>query len=352
MMTTSATTMTPDCALFLERIKARANKARRRARFLPRQQRQAFIYDQTFQNDIESVAHPLAEGLGRIPDFRNPSTYSEKLRSLYLTYPNPLMSLAADKIEMRRYCDYMDTPIKPPRLVAVHNDPHDLDLSDLPQTAMIKVSDGCKMNILHGPGMPVTPFAYRRFLREQWHIDHWRRHGELHYRDIPKRILVEEALLPANTIREPGIHCAFGKPYLVRSFPERRFTPLQDEILPFARDYDRPIAPLCEVLPEPWREAMLETARRLSAPLPHCRIDFMLIGDRCYLSELTLSPSGFFKLHKTPSLERRRAELYDFGLLPDTLAQGRRIAAKLGWPTETSFGHVSPDDPRLATGGQ
>ncbi|MBR9843988.1 MAG: hypothetical protein GYB25_12570, partial [Rhodobacteraceae bacterium] len=180
----TAPIMSAACRDLIESVEQRRKEAEHRARFVPRTQRQAFVYDNTFRNDIEAVAYPLAKVLGRVPDFASPTTYCEKMRSLYLTHPNPLLSLVADKVEIHRYCDYMDPPIKPPTLYAAYDDPHDLDLGTLPQTAMLKVSDGCKMSILHGPGMPVTRFAYRRFLREKWHIDHWRRHGELHYRDI------------------------------------------------------------------------------------------------------------------------------------------------------------------------
>ena len=344
--------MTDACRALVDGVESRAHTARRQALFLPRTERQAFIYDNTFRNEIEAVAYPLARALGRIPDFAAPKTYSEKLRGLYLTYPNPLLSLAADKVEMRRYCEMVGTPIQPPPLLAVHDDPAKLDLTALPEAAMIKVSDGCKANILHGPGLPLTPFAYRFFLWKYWHIDHWRRHAELHYRDIPRRILVEEAILPIGKLQETGIHCAFGEPYLARTLPNYLFTPLGDGPVALATDKGKTPVPLSESCPAPLRDAMMETARRLSAPFPHCRVDFMYIGERCYLSELTISPSGFFKPHQTPGLEDLRGGLYDFTKLPETLAKGRRIAAKLGWPTDPSFGHFAPDDPQLATGGQ
>lgn len=345
-------TMTDACRALVDGVEHRARRAWWHSRLKPRTERQAFIYETTFQNEIEAVAYPLAKALGRIPNFATPKTYSEKLRGLYLTHPNPLLSLAADKVEMRRYCMLRDSPIMPPRLLAVHDDPMDLALDDLPEAAMIKISDGCKANILHAPGMPLRPAAYRLFLRRFWHIDHWRRHAELHYRDIPRRILVEEAILPIGELQETGIHCAFGEPYLARTLPNYQFTPLGNGPAALATDKGKTPVPLSVSCPEPLREAMMETARRLSAPFPHCRVDFMYIGERCYLSELTISPSGFFKPHQTPGLEELRGDLYDFAKLPETLAQGHRIAADLGWPTETSFGHYAADDPRLATGGK
>lgn len=201
----------------IHEVEHRASLARKRAWRVPRAERQAFVYDATFRNEFEAVAYPLARRIGRIPDFLNPTTYSEKLRSLFLTHPNPLMSLAADKIEMRKYCDMLDVPSRPPELLQAHKNPQELDLASLPEAAIIKISDGCKMSITHLPGMLLTPLAYRRFLRQMWPIAHWRRHAELHYRDIPRRVLVERLIQPFNGLGETGIHCAMGQPYLARA---------------------------------------------------------------------------------------------------------------------------------------
>ncbi|MBR9843990.1 MAG: hypothetical protein GYB25_12580 [Rhodobacteraceae bacterium] len=354
--------MPPDCRDFIAGIEARAEAAKRQARKLPRIKRQAFLYDATFRNDIEAVAYPLAKVLGRLPDFATPTTYCEKMRGLYLTHPNSLMSLAADKAEMHRLCAHLDTPIRPPALYAVYDDPRRLALSDLPQTAMLKVSDGCKMNILHGPGLPVTSFAYRRFLRDKWHIDHWRRHGELHYRDIPRRLLVEEALLPIEKLTETCIFCAFGTPYLLSTkygYTWQRHTAtiggyvaLEDRLKPLERDNASGSTTLEEACPAPFRDAMFETARLLSDALPNCRVDFMFSGGRCYLGEITVSSGAFTNPYKSRTREALRSSLFDLSKLPETLAKGREIAAALGWPIETSFGHYAPNDPRLATGGQ
>lgn len=339
-------------------VETRAKQARKQAWFLPRKERQKFIYDQTYRNDIEAVAYPLAKGIGRLPNFVTPRTFVEKCRALYLTHPNPLMSLAACKIEMRRLCDYYDTPIKPAKCFGTYTDPADLDLSTLPETCYLKVADGCKMNIVHARGMPVTPLWYKIFQWEWWNLDHWRRHAELHYRDIPRRLLVEEALLPHTTLRETGIYCVFGTPYVYKvegnSFDgHERFKghiPLDDKYADLAARYGKPIpANLAGTSDD--MEAMLETARRLSRPFAHCRVDFMQNGDRTIVGEITLSPGALWLPDRRPEQELARGDLIDFDRLNDALELGWKIASDLGWPLETSFGHFT-GDPRLETGGQ
>ncbi len=106
--------MTEACRDLVEGVQHRMKRAKRQALLHPRADRQRFIYDNTFRNEIEAVAYFLAENIGRIPDFNTPETYPELMRGQFLTHPNPLMSIAADKIAMRDYCDLFDLPIRPP----------------------------------------------------------------------------------------------------------------------------------------------------------------------------------------------------------------------------------------------
>ncbi|MBR9843989.1 MAG: hypothetical protein GYB25_12575, partial [Rhodobacteraceae bacterium] len=196
----------------------------------------------------------------------------------------------------------------------------------------------------------------------KWHIDHWRRHGELHYRDIPRRLLVEEALLPIEELTETCVFCAFGTPYMTLTksgYTAQRhagknggYTALEERLKPLEPYADFVTQPLDTALPPRHREAMLETARRLSAPLPNCRVDFMFSGDRCVLGEITISSAAFTKPYDNRAQEDLLGSLYDLSRLPEFLRKGREIAAALGWPAETSFGHINADDPRLTTGGQ
>ncbi|MCW8843324.1 MAG: ATP-grasp fold amidoligase family protein [Rhodobacteraceae bacterium] len=342
--------MTEACRDLVEGVQHRMKRAKRQALLHPRADRQRFIYDNTFRNEIEAVAYFLAENIGRIPDFNTPETYPELMRGQFLTHPNPLMSIAADKIAMRDYCDLFDLPIRPPNLIATFDSPDELDLRDLPETCMIKINDGCKMHILHGPGMPVTPFAYRLFLYKYWNIDHWRRHAELHYRDIPKRILVEEALLPMKMLREPSVFCAMGDPYVIIDSKHR--TALKEHLKPleFARGRSQS-APLSHFGTKAETDAMLQTARLLSQHLAHCRIDFMRLGDRLCLCEITISPSGYYVPLDSQEQSTLRTDLIDSDRFPDIVDAGRKIAATLGRSPDTSFGHFA-GDPRLSTGGQ
>ena len=63
---------------------------------------QAEIYDGTFRSDEEAVSYFYALKNDHLPDFENPTWINEKVRWQFLNQPNPLMSLAADKIARAR----------------------------------------------------------------------------------------------------------------------------------------------------------------------------------------------------------------------------------------------------------
>ena len=117
------------------------------------------------------------------------------------------------------------------------------------------------------------------------------------------------------------------------------------EIIPLNREIiDKSALPAPELM-----EEIIEVARVLSQSLFHARIDFMKAGDRVVLGEITLSPGAYMHAN-TPEAEVFRLALLDPNRLPEFLEEGRRVAAKLGWPQEVSFGHLA-SDPRMTTAG-
>jgi hypothetical protein len=159
---------------------------------------------------------------------------------------------------------------------------------------------------------------------------------------------VEKALLPIRDIKETFVYCAMGEPYL--AIRGSLVSTLRDDLAPLASMSARKHVPIENLAPHPEVEPMLETARKVASSFLHCRVDFMHIDGQSYLGEITMSPGGYYR-PVAPDLEALRASLLDMSRLPELAETGRTIAAKLGRPTETSFGHFS-DDPRLATGGQ
>jgi hypothetical protein len=233
----------------------------------------------------------------------------------------------------------------------VYNAPAEVDLDKLPQRCVLKITSGCDMNLFHTPDNPITKKRFQDFVRTKWRLDHWHRYSELHYRDIPKRIVVEKLWRNPEEIIEVGVYCCMGEPY--------RFAETHGKLISYgspagtASDFDSPERPIATLPKNDTAafEAIIEAARLISKPLATCRIDFFYHQEGIALGEITISPGGYIKTMPSPELEAKRLALFDKAKLSDVVAMGTEIAKKLGWPTETSFGHFS-GDPRLATGGR
>ena len=327
---------------------ARIGRRERRARLLARILRasglstksfQAEAYDRTFRSDAEAVSYSYVLYNDHLPDLEQPIWLNEKIRWQFLHHPNPLMTIAADKLAVREYLRYKGATIHPPELLASGTDPLAIASMDLPPRFVLKTNHGSGQNYKRDGSDSPAPLALARRLAEWHHFDQWRRTGELHYRGMPKGWLMEE-LLPVNERSlEFGITCFNGVPQWIRVITERRGKGY-DNIRQVMMSTDwKPLMVNYRGLPNqtvlPPRPAfldwILDEARQLSEDFMQVRVDFMQFGDRLAFSELTFASSAgripFEPLERNAEL----GALLDLSRAPEYLARGERIAADLGW---------------------
>ena len=173
---------------------------------------QAEIYDATFRSDAEAVAYHYAVANDHVPDFDAPAWVNEKVRWQFLHHPNPLMSLAADKIAVRDYLRFKGCGIAPPEFIAAGHDPRPLLEIDLPRHFALKSAYGSGQNHLEEGAEPTARSALAAKVRAWSDWDQWRHTGELHYRAVPKRWLVEEYVPCRHGQVEYKFFCIMGEP--------------------------------------------------------------------------------------------------------------------------------------------
>ena len=306
--------------------------------------RNRLIHDFTFRNDADAVALPFALVQGRLPDLKAPKTWAEKVRWTFLHHRNPLMSLVSDKIAVRGYLDLKGAQIAPPKLLATGWKPEDILQMDLPERFVLKASNSCGANLFHtGPNPPDRQTLLRQ-LRLWRDTDFWRRHGELFYRDIPWRFLVEEFLPSDQRQLEYKVVCFHGEPLWIAvvgsrgpngcvrigHFPD--WTPI-----PFGT---RGV----ESSPEPAKrpealDLLFAEARRLSADFMHVRVDFLHYNDRLVFSELSLSNNGMRSPIEPHDQDLWVGSQIDLSREAEYARRGQDIAQELAWPpspTKTS----------------
>ncbi len=153
---------------------------------------QEALYEATFRSDAEAISYHYARRNDHLPDLDDPVWLDEKIRWQFLNHPNPLMSYAADKIAVREYLRFKEAKIEAPSLIATGSDPEELAVADLPETFVLKSNFGSGQNHIEKPGMRTPRHELIAKVSQWMAYDQWRQTGELHYRPIKKKWLVEE----------------------------------------------------------------------------------------------------------------------------------------------------------------
>jgi len=295
---------------------------------------EAAVYDRTFRSDAEAVAYHYARLNDHLPDLEEPVWINEKIRWQFLNHPNPLMTLAADKIAVRDYLAFKGARIGAPRLVAAGEDPAALMRADLPPAFVLKSAHGSGQVHIERAGAFTPPRVLAARARRWRRIDQWRRTGEMHYRGVPKRWLVEE-LVPARARKLEFKIAGFNsEPAYVTVITERG----RDGYRRATYDCDWKPAGLGvrgleeDPRPVPRPEAldlMLAEARRLSEDFLHVRVDFMMFDDRLVFSELTFAGLGARLPFVPEAANAALGARMDLDRAPALLARGRGIVARL-----------------------
>ena len=136
------------------------------------------------------------EKTGQELDITNPKTYNEKIQWLKLFDSTPIKTRLADKYLVRDWvADKIGEQYLIP-LLGVYDCFEDIDFDKLPNQFVIKCNHGSGYNII------VTDKSKMDFVAIKAKLDKWMTENfafkgcELHYRDIPPKIIIEEYIDP------------------------------------------------------------------------------------------------------------------------------------------------------------
>lgn len=266
---------------------------------------------------------------GYYPDLHAPKSLDEKIQWLKLNiHPyDPIYTKCADKWAVRGYIEEQGLGHLLVPLIAVYEDADQIDFASLPSQFVLKYNFGFGMNIICRDKSQLDESKVlsrlRRWGRRQAHLTH----AELHYRDIPHRILVEEYIAPEEgqeSLIDYKIYCFNGQPYCCMlcydrgsghtrfRYVDRHFDRLHIEYgdegeLPAELDRDMV-------------SRMFGYAEILAQPFPFVRVDFYLSRGQVFFGELTFTPAGGHDRTRTPEADRM---LGDMLILPPSLVPPR-----------------------------
>ncbi len=256
-----------------------------------------------------------------------PSTYLQKINWRLAYDRRPVLTLLADKVRVRDFIAERVGAQYLPRCFHVTDNPETIDLAALPAEFVIKPNHGCGMVWFVTDRMPARgpnrdPFqvvftpkheldrpALMRRCREWMAIDYSQVNYEWAYRNIPRRILVEEYLCD-DTSGAP----AFDYKLIVINGVVRA---IQVDSLRFgshrrgyfSRDWKKlPVRyvkpPLAVELAAPEKlNEMIAVAEALGSGLDHVRVDMYVLPNRIAVGELTIYHNAGCSSYDPPSFD-------------------------------------------------
>ena len=232
-------------------------------------------------------------------DWNNPKTFNEKLQWMKIYDHNPMYTVCADKVQVRKYVeDTIGKDYLIP-LVGIYDNPEEIDVNILPTKFVLKLNTGAAYNIVCTDKNKITKNEivnnYNKWMKEKFYL----RYREYHYKPIVKKIVCEQFLENADgtPLFDYKVFCFDGEPYLImvmlgekydnhRNLYNINWTRHSGYITAEQDDFE---------VPEPMNlEEMLMCARKLSRGFKEVRVDFYIVNNKLYFGEMTFfSGAGF-----------------------------------------------------------
>lgn len=240
-------------------------------------------------------------------DLADPQRFTEKIQAYKIKYRNPLLGQCVDKYEVRKYVESKGLSSTLNRLYCVCTDPAEIDFEVLPESFVIKSTDGSGgENIIICKDKSSLDISATLDVLRSWKDKKNVNAGrEWAYTCINETRYVVEEYLENETDPEAGISdykffCFSGEPVCVaydidryvghkRNFYDVKWNDLHvvSDCPGFVDDGSyRPDG----------LEKMLEVAKVLSEDFPFVRVDLYFLKGQVYFGELTFYPwSGYVR---------------------------------------------------------
>lgn len=254
---------------------------------------------------------------GYYPNLEKPQSLDEKIQWLKLhVHPyDPIYTRCADKWAVRAYIEQKGMGHLLTPLIAVYDSADEIDFESLPKKFALKYNFGFGMNIIckDKATLDVSKVIkkLKKWDRRKSHLTH----AEMHYKDIPHKILAEAYIEPDEGQESPvdyKIYCFNGVPYCCMLCFDRGSG--QTKFRYIDRDFNRlhieygDEGELPADLNREMVSKMFDYADVLSQDFPLVRVDFYLSQGKIYFGELTFSPAGGHDRTRTPEADRMLGE--------------------------------------------
>lgn len=228
-------------------------------------------------------------------NWKHPQDINAKINwlKIYKYYNNPRVTMCIDKYAVREFLKEKGFLSICPILYGVYDKPEEIEWDKLPNQFVVKCNHACGTNIIVKDKSVFDEKNAVKQLARWMKMNYWKE-GEVQYKFIKKKIIVEEYLGEGEDLKTVKIFCFNGEPkvayismsddkyidYFTEDFKKLPYVLKGHENYP--HDYQKPDT----------FDEMMRMAQILSEEFPFVRVDFYDSMGKIYISELTFVPTG------------------------------------------------------------
>lgn len=256
---------------------------------------------------------------GRFPELHNPKLFNDKLLYLKLNDRKLSYSKLVDKYKVREYvAERIGKKYLVP-LIGIYNQVVDIKFSELPDSFVLKITNGSQNNIICNNKNDINWDKMRKEVKTWCNKNYYNRTREWPYKNVENRIIVEE-LIKDNEVelKDYKFWCFNGVPKFVQ-IDSGRFTNHRRDFYDTSFNVKLPIQitylPKQDILIKPDNyDKMLEIASELSKGYPFLRIDLYNVKGRIYFGEITFYPGNCNEKIRPLEYEQRLGDQLDLNI--------------------------------------
>jgi len=234
---------------------------------------------------------------GNIRLFVFPRTFNELIQHNKIFKRNGLMTLTSDKWRVRQYVkEKIGKRYLIPLWTVVEN-PQSIDFDNLPGSFVVKANHGSGFNLFVAEKRAADPAKIHETLAAWLKIDFAACHGEWAYRNIKRRILVEEMLVQDGEYPNDYKFFVFnGRVRMIQLSQGRQTASYRKNLYDeqwrqLAVEYGAPCSAEPRQAPAQLRQ-MIKLAEILGRDFDFARIDLYLVEGKIFFGELTHYPNA------------------------------------------------------------
>jgi len=295
------------------------------------------------------LRHRMRRSLGYRPNLRHPQTYNEKIAWRILNDRNPLIVATTDKLAVREYVAAKVGPDVLIPIIGVYQSAADIRWAELPNQFVLKASHGCDMTLIVRDKDSIDPKSALERADAWMRQNYYELSRERAYRDIPRRIIVEQ-LLTDDEGRIPAdykILVFHGRASLIRvhtdRFDDHRVNYYDADFRPLPMAQISPSAPAFTVPIE--ARSLIGLAEKLAGDFDYARIDLYLARGKTWFGEITHHDGNAHVRFQPPEFDAALGAMWHLPLEAQDKAVRERSTISAEWTPQPSCATSRRDGP-------